>query len=65
VNVYIAINRDKLNANPSITVKICVCADILMHVVTIMIHRHMELETRGTTPDGRAWRGVNSTAKNL
>jgi hypothetical protein len=44
---------------------ISICADVLVHMIAIMAHRHMKLKSGWTAPAGRSWCSIDSTAKKL
>jgi hypothetical protein len=65
MDVDIAVDRDHFDTDPAVTVKIRICANVLVHMISIMVHRLMKIKTFGTAPNGRTRRSVDNTAKNL
>jgi hypothetical protein len=65
VDVDITVHGDELDTNPAIPIMISICADVLVHMIAIMAHRHMKLKSGWTAPGGRSWCSIDSTAKKL
>ena len=66
MDVDIAVYRDLFDTDPAITIKIRICADVLVHMIPIVVHRHVTLKIgwRAAT-DRRSRLSVDSGAKNL
>jgi hypothetical protein len=65
MDVDIAVDRDHFDTDPAVTVKICICANVLVHMISIMVHRLMKDKTIGTAPNRSCRGSEDNTAKNL